>query len=85
MHGVQGLDTLGPRGPADQTAVPGAPGHGRRAVASAVNQYTHEPESGMHILACIDTTRLRQEAPELQAMFTGLEASGCTLTLIVPD
>ena len=39
----------------------------------------------MHILACIDTTRLRQEAPELQAMFTGLEAAGCTLTLIVPD
>jgi hypothetical protein len=39
----------------------------------------------MHILACIDTTRLRQEASELQAMFSGLEAAGCTLTLIVPN
>ena len=39
----------------------------------------------MHILACIDSKRLRQEAPHLREIFSGLEAAGCTVTALVPD
>ena len=39
----------------------------------------------MHILACFDTTGLRQESPELQAVIEGLQASDCTITIVVPD
>jgi hypothetical protein len=39
----------------------------------------------MHILACFDATRLRQEAPALKALITGLREHGCSITVVIPD
>ncbi|MDG2291243.1 MAG: glycosyltransferase [Phycisphaerales bacterium] len=39
----------------------------------------------MHILACFDIDRLRQEAPAIKALIEGLREHGCDITAVVPD